>query len=395
MIIILVAATPCQCQNFKGFRDAPGGGQEARLRGAVLSHADPQDARGHEALDSRSGPRDDVRRPGLRGRHEELGGPHGPRTPGDREEWHGLSLLRPQDPVAAPPRRFRASTWTTPASPPWTLVSSRSCDRSSRAASATPGRPIPSGSRRARRSTARARRWRVSSVARRGAVSAAGAGAGGRGVGCHGGAVGAAGRASLAVDEAPGDRPPRSAGGRCGPPGAGALWAGAGLKLAPQILGGGQEGGYRAGTENLPAIVGMGVAADLARLEGPAEVVRLRELRDRLIARVLERLPEARLTGARGGGRLPHHASFVVPGVKADGVLLELDLRGIAASSGSACNALTGEPSHVLRAIGCDREALEGSLCFTLGRWTTASEIDVAVETLPAVVARLRRLAPR
>src|SRR2546425_9377373 len=124
-------------------------------------------------------------------------------------------------------------------------------------------------------------------------------------------------------------------------------------------------------------------------------VVRLRELRDRLIARVLERLPEARLTGARGGGRLPHHASFVVPGVKADGVLLELDLRGIAASSGSACNALTGEPSHVLRAIGCDREALEGSLCFTLGRWTTASEIDVAVETLPAVVARLRRLAPR
>src|SRR5439155_1567858 len=82
-------------------------------------------------------------------------------------------------------------------------------------------------------------------------------------------------------------------------------------------------------------------------------------LRDRLIARVLERLPEARLTGARGGGRLPHHASFVVPGVKADGVLLELDLRGIAASSGSACNALTGEPSHVLRAIGCDREALD------------------------------------
>src|SRR5438132_878672 len=168
-----------------------------------------------------------------------------------------------------------------------------------------------------------------------------------------------------------------------------------GVTPAPQILGGGQEGGYRAGTENLPAIGGMRVAADLARPEGPAEVVRLRELRDRLIARVLERLPEARLTGARGGGRLPHHASFVVPGVKADGVLLELDLRGIAASSGSACNALTGEPSHVLRAIGCDREALEGSLCFTLGRWTTASEIDVAVETLPAVVARLRRLAPR
>src|SRR3989442_1145296 len=100
--------------------------------------------------------------------------------------------------------------------------------------------------------------------------------------------------------------------------------------------------------------------------------------------------------GGRGPARrLPPPAALVVPGVKAAGVLPELDPRGIAASSGSACNALTGEPSHVLRAIGCDREALEGSLCFTLGRWTTASEIDVAVETLPAVVARLRRLAPR
>src|SRR5207253_4932856 len=114
--------------------------------------------------------------------------------------------------------------------------------------------------------------------------------------------------------------------------GAGALWMRPEIKLAPLILGGGQEGGYRAGTENLPAIVGMGVAADLARLEGPAEVARLRELRDRLLAGLLERLPEARLTGARGENQLPHHASFVVPGVKADGILLELDLRGVAAS---------------------------------------------------------------
>ena len=216
-----------------------------------------------------------------------------------------------------------------------------------------------------------------------------------RGVPFHVDAVGAAGRVPLAVDEAHIDLLALSSNDLYGPPGAGALWVRPETKLAPMILGGGQEGGYRAGTENLPAIVGMGVAADLARLEGPAEVARLRELRDRLLAGLLERLPEARPTGARGEGRLAHHASFVVPGVKADGVLLELDLRGVAASSGSACNALTGEPSHVLRAIGCDRDALEGSLCFTLGRWTTASEIDVVVETLPAVVARLRRLAPR
>jgi len=81
--------------------------------------------------------------------------------------------------------------------------------------------------------------------------------------------------------------------------------------------------------------------------------------------------------------------------VKADGILMELDLRGIAASSGSACNATTGEPSHVLRAIGCGRDSLEGSLCFTLGRWTTASEIDVVLDALPGVVTRLRELAPR
>jgi cysteine desulfurase len=226
-------------------------------------------------------------------------------------------------------------------------------------------------------------------------VGAVGRVARARGVPFHVDAVGAAGRVPLAVDEAHIDLLTLSSNDLYGPPGAGVLWMRPEIRLTPMILGGGQEGGYRAGTENLPAIVGMGVAADLARLEGPAEVARLRELRDRLVGGLLERLPEARLTGARGEGRLPHHASLVVPGVKADGVLLELDLRGVAASSGSACNALTGEPSHVLRAIGCDRDALEGSLCFTLGRWTTASEIDVVVETLPAVVARLRRLSPR
>ena len=100
-----------------------------------------------------------------------------------------------------------------------------------------------------------------------------------------------------------------------------------------------------------------------------------------------------RLTGARGATRLPHHASVVVSGVKADSLLMELDLRGVAASSGSACARSTGEPSHVLRSIGCGREEAEGSLCFTLGRWTTAAEIDMVLQLLPGVIARLRRLA--
>jgi len=215
-----------------------------------------------------------------------------------------------------------------------------------------------------------------------------------RGVAFHVDAVGAAGRVPLSVDELGIDLVTLSSNDLYGPPGAGALWIRAEVKLGPVVVGGGQESGYRAGTENLPAIVGMGVAADLARAEGGAENTRLSALRDRLFEGVLERVPRARITGARGPARLPHHASIVMGGVKADGVLLELDLRGVAASSGSACNMASGEPSHVLRAIGCARDELEGSLCFTLGRWTTPAEVEAVVEALPGVVERLRRLAP-
>jgi cysteine desulfurase len=215
-----------------------------------------------------------------------------------------------------------------------------------------------------------------------------------RGVPFHVDGVGAVGRIPLSVDECGIDLLTLSSNDLYGPPGAGVLWARPEAKLVPRMLGGGQERGYRSGTENLPAIVGMGVAADLARAEMPAEAARLAGLRDRLLAGMVAAVPGARVTGTSGAERLPQHASVVVAGVKADGVLLELDLRGVAAASGSACNALTGEPSHVLRAIGCDRAAAEGSLCFTLGRWTTAAEIDAVLEILPGVVERLRRLAP-
>ena len=138
----------------------------------------------------------------------------------------------------------------------------------------------------------------------------------------------------------------------------------------------------------------MAVAADFVRAERAREMDRLAALRDRLIRGVLDSVPVARLTGATGRERLPHHASFVLRHVKADSVLMDLGLHGIAASSGSACTASTGEPSHVLRAIGCDPGEREGSLCFTLGRWTTAAEVDALLELLPSVVERLRRLAP-
>jgi cysteine desulfurase len=215
-----------------------------------------------------------------------------------------------------------------------------------------------------------------------------------RGIAFHVDGVGAVGRLALAVDECGIDLLSLSSNDLYGPPGAGALWVRPQTKLAPLIVGGAQESGFRAGTENLPALVGMGVAAELARVERATETGRLSALRDRLLDGVTEAIRGARVTGARGVDRLSHHASFVIAGVKADAVLMELDLRGIAASSGSACSALTGEPSHVLRAIGCDAASAEGSLCFTAGRWTTAAEIDAIVAALPAVVTRLRRLGP-
>ncbi len=215
-----------------------------------------------------------------------------------------------------------------------------------------------------------------------------------RGIPFHVDGVNALGRLPVSVDELGIDLLTIGSNDLYGPPGAGALWVRPHVKLAPIILGGGQERGYRSGTENLPAIVGMGVAAELARTERATEAARLARLRDRLLHEVPARVPGARITGPTGEARLPHHASFVIPGVKADSVLLELDLRGIAASSGSACATLTGQASHVLRAIGCDPDAAEGSICFTLGRWTTPAEIDVVLEVLPAVVARLRRLGP-
>lgn len=216
----------------------------------------------------------------------------------------------------------------------------------------------------------------------------------GRGIAFHVDGVGAIGRVALSVDDCGIDLLSISSNDVCGPPGVGALWVRPQTKLAPLIVGGAQEGGFRAGTENLPAVVGMGVAAELARVERGPESARLGVLRDRLIDELVAAVPDVRVTGARGDARLPHHASVVVGGVKADAVLLDLDLRGIAASSGSACSALTGEPSHVLRAIGCAAAAAESSLCFTVGRWTTAAEIDALLEVLPGVVTRLRRLAP-
>jgi cysteine desulfurase len=213
------------------------------------------------------------------------------------------------------------------------------------------------------------------------------------GVPLHVDAVGAIGRIPLPAEVLGLDLVTVAGNDIYGPPGAGALWVRTGVRLAPILLGGGQEGGYRSGTENLPAVVGMGVAAELIRTEGVhGETARIQALRDRLVEGLLLSIPGCRLTGAPAK-RLPHHASLVLRGVKADSILLDLDLAGVAASSGSACAQRTGTPSPVLRAIGCTREEMEGSLCFTFGRWSTAAEVEAVVQCLPPIVARLRALA--
>ena len=213
------------------------------------------------------------------------------------------------------------------------------------------------------------------------------------GVPLHVDAVGALGRVPLAVDAMGIDLLTLSGNDIYGPPGTGALWVRPELKVRPQILGGGREGGYRAGTENLPALVGFGVAAELMRTEGGhGEAARLAALRDQLLEELLDAVVDCRMTGARR--RLPHHLSVVLRGVKADNVLLDLDLAGIAASTGSACASLTQTPSATLRAIGCAPDELDGPLCFTLGRFSTAGDVEAVVRQLPRIVARRRALAP-
>ena len=210
------------------------------------------------------------------------------------------------------------------------------------------------------------------------------------GVPVHVDGVGAVGRVPLGVDALGIDLLTVSGNDIYGPPGTGALWVRAGLELAAQVVGGGQEMGHRSGTESVPSLVGLGVAADLMRAEAAhGEPARLTGLRDRLLDGILAAVAECRLTGSRTA-RVPHHVSLVVRGADADGLLADLDLAGVAASSGSTCARPGGTPSHVLRAIGCSADEAAGAIAFTLGRWTTPAEVDAILDRLPRAVARVR-----
>jgi len=179
----------------------------------------------------------------------------------------------------------------------------------------------------------------------------------------------------------------------CGPRGVGALYIRKGTRLVPFIHGGGQERGHRASTENVPGIVGFGKAVELTREEMGAEAGRLTCLRDKLIEGLLERIDHTRLNG-HPVNRLPNNVNVSIDFVEGESMVLNLDLDGICASTGSACSSSSLEASHVLLAMGLSHEQAHGSLRFTLGKWTIEEEINRVLDVLPRIVAKLRAMSP-
>ncbi len=213
------------------------------------------------------------------------------------------------------------------------------------------------------------------------------------GVPFHTDAVQAAGKLSLNVDELQVDAMSTSAHKFYGPKGVGFLYLRGGTPFLPSMTGGSHEGGRRAGTENVPFIVGMAKALELADAEREAENARLRLLRDQLIGGILEGVDGARLTGSPTQ-RLAHHASFVIQGVEAEGVLIGLDLAGIAASSGSACTSGSHRPSHVLEALGVPASDAVGGLRLSLGHSNRPEDVDYLLERLPQIVGQIKGSVP-
>ncbi len=174
-----------------------------------------------------------------------------------------------------------------------------------------------------------------------------------------------------------------------GPKGVGALYVRKGTAVVPQLTGGSQESGLRAGTSNTPYIVAFGKAFDLAQHERTDRSALVQPLRDNLIGRILEEIPESQLTG-HPSLRLPNHASFVFNHVDGNDLLMRLDLEGFACSSGSACKTGSPEPSDVLTAIGFSRSWGLGSLRLTLGAGSTRQHVDQLLHTLPRLVSEMR-----
>jgi len=209
----------------------------------------------------------------------------------------------------------------------------------------------------------------------------------------HCDAVQAAGKLPLDVNRVGADLLSISAHKIYGPKGAGALYVRAGTPLAPQFHGGHHERDRRPGTENVPGIVGLGKAAELARVNVASDPKRVAGLRDRLEESLLAAIPSIRVNGG-AGHRVANTSNLAFSGAGGEALVIALDLQGIACSTGAACSSGAIEPSHVLLAIGLSADDARSSLRFSLGRHTTSEEIDYAASVIPAAVERLRSLSP-
>jgi cysteine desulfurase len=178
-----------------------------------------------------------------------------------------------------------------------------------------------------------------------------------------------------------------------GPKGIGALWVRKGVRIMPLLDGGIQEGGRRAGTENVPAIVGLGKAAELARTDMVDRTKQLNLLRDRLLKELPSKIEHVVITG-HPQNRLPGHASFCVEFIEGESMLLLLNSKGVAVTSGSACTSRALKASHVLISMGIPHELAQGSILFTLGIGNTPEDIDYVLETMPPIVDKLRQMSP-
>ncbi|MGA3084626.1 MAG: IscS subfamily cysteine desulfurase [Thermodesulfobacteriota bacterium] len=178
-----------------------------------------------------------------------------------------------------------------------------------------------------------------------------------------------------------------------GPKGSGALWVRKGVRLIPLMDGGIQENGRRPGTEDVPAFIGLGKAAEIAKRDMESRAARLSIVRDRLIKGMLEKIDHVVLTG-HPLRRLPHHASFCVEFIEGEAMLMLMNMSGIAVSSGSACTSKALKASHVLLAMGLSHEIAQGSLLLTLGLDTQEDDIDYVLEKFPPIVTRLRQMSP-
>ncbi|MDR2174813.1 MAG: cysteine desulfurase NifS [Synergistaceae bacterium] len=215
-----------------------------------------------------------------------------------------------------------------------------------------------------------------------------------KGILFHTDAVQAAAQVPIDVNELRIDLMSLSAHKMYGPKGTGVFFMRRGVKLENFVHGGGQEKGRRASTENIAGIVGMGFAIEKMKARMPQEKARLTALRDRLIDGVLKAVPHAKLNGARGEERLPNNTNFSFIGIEGETLLLDLDSKGISASTGSACTSGSLDPSHVLMAMGLSHEQAHGSLRMTLGRGTTDEQISYVLDVLPAIVSKRRSMSP-